>query len=187
MTNNRRTVDSAALTAKFQRQSATWEVDDAPLAVKPVSNYITPLPKREVATMPQPAWMAPQPMAADFLAPVVTQMEHSDPVTRAKATGLRMVAWGIVWLGAGLITAVILSLAGTATPWSATIGGVLWLVLTAVSAYKVSRLDFDVSSGGVERHRIDRGHDLARMSLQHEYSLKRMALDAWLKSLERDA
>ena len=98
-----------------------------------------------------------------------------------------MFSWGLVWLGAGLITAVLLSLAGTATPWSATIGGVLWLVLTAVSAYRVSKLDFDVSSGGVERHRIDRGHDLARMSLQHEYSLKKMALDAWLRSLERDA
>lgn len=182
-----RTIDAAALAARWQKQSETWEEPEPAQLAKPVSNYITPLPKREVAAMPQPAWMAPQAMPVDFLAPISTQMEHSDPVTRAKATGLRMVAWGIVWLGAGLITAVILSLAGTATPWSATIGGVLWLVLTAVSAYRVSKLDFDISSGGVERHRIDRGHDLARMSLQHEYSLKKMALDAWLKSLERDA
>lgn len=184
----RRQVDSAALAAKWEEQSKVWTVDDAPaaapLARTTPATFVAPAPVAKVTQLP--AWMAPQPMAADWMAPISTQIEHSDPVTRAKATGLRMVSWGVIWLGAGMIAAVLLSLAGTATAWSATIGGVMWLVLTAYSAYRVSRLDFDVSSGGVERHRIDAGRDLARMQLQHDHTLKRMALDAWLKSLERN-
>ena len=188
MNNQRRQVDAAALAAQFQRQSEAALTDTSAgpaVARPPVSAYLAPRPAPR--QMAEPAWMAqPAPVIAEGTwQPIVTQTEHSDPMTRAKATGLRMLAWGAIWLAAGLVTMAILAIVGAALPWAATFGGLLWVSLTAVTSYRVARLDHEVSAGGVERHRIDKGHDLAKAQMQHEYTLKRMALDAYLQTLER--
>lgn len=148
--------------------------------------FVAPDQKRADITVSEPAWMQ-QPItviAEGWAAPIVTQSEHSDPMTRAKATGLRMLAWGLVWLAAGIVAFALLAMIGADLPYAAAIGALLWVVATAVTGYKIARLDHDVSAGGVERHRIDRGHDLAREQLRHDASLRRMALEAYIKSLE---
>lgn len=149
--------------------------------------FVAPDPKRADAPLTHPAWME-QPVtviAEGWAAPIVTQSEHSDPLTRAKATGLRMLAWGVVWLGAGLVAFVLLAIIGAEVPYAAAAGAALWVAATAVTSYRIARLDHDVSAGGVERHRIDKGHDLAREQMRHEYALRKMALDSYLQALER--
>ena len=151
-----------------------------------IGNFVSPEPKRADITVSEPAWMQ-QPttiIAEGTWQPIVTQTEHSDPMTRAKATGLRMLAWGVIWLAAGLVAFAILAMIGAELPYAGATGAALWVVATAVTSYKIARLDHDVSAGGVERHRIDKGHDLAKAQLQHEYSLRRMALDTYIKCLE---
>lgn len=186
---SKRQVDHAALAARWEREAhASLYADDAaPLATRPPANYVAPPAARQAITVSEPAWLA-QPttvIAEGAWTPVVTQSEHSDPMTRAKATGLRMLAWGLVWGAGGLILMAILAMIGADLPWAAAAGALLWVAATAVTSYRIARLDHDVSAGGVERHRIERGYDLARAQLQHDYALRRLALDAYLRSLER--
>ena len=184
----KRTVDQAALTAHFERRAVDkmTEIDDVATPTPRANTSLVLAPPRADITVSEPAWMQ-QPVtviAEGWAAPVVTQSEHSDPMTRAKATGLRMLAWGVIWLAAGLVACAILAMIGAELPYAGAAGAMLWVVASAVTGYKIARLDHDVSAGGVERHRIDRGHDLAKAQLQHEYGLKRMALEAYIKSLE---
>lgn len=148
--------------------------------------YVAPAPPAR-APMAPPSWIVQQDVVDDgrWLAPVVTQMESADPVARAKATGLRMLSWGAIWLGAGLIVFAILAIVGAKLPVAAAVGGLLWIVATAGTSYRVARLDHEVSAGGVERHRIDAGRHVQLARMQHDQELKRMALSAWLRSLER--
>ena len=180
--------DYAALAAEWQRRAETKmnEIDDAATVARPQNNSLVLPPPRADITVSEPAWLQ-QPVtviAENTWQPIVTQSEHSDPMTRAKATGLRMLAWGVIWLAAGIVAFAILAMIGAELPYAGAAGAMLWVVATAVTGYKIARLDHDVSAGGVERHRIDKGHDLAKAQLQHEYGLKRMALDAYIKSLE---
>lgn len=183
----KRTVDQAALTAHFEQRAREkmTEIDDTPTpAQHPNTSLVLAPPAKP--TISEPAWMQ-QPVtviAEGWAAPIVTQTEHSDPMTRAKATGLRMLAWGLVWLAAGLVAFAILAMIGAELPYAGAAGALLWVGATAVTSYKIARLDHDVSAGGVERHRIDKGYDLAREQLRHEYGLKRLALDTYIKCLE---
>ncbi len=162
-----------------------YEIDEvATPAQRPDTSLVLAPPTRQAVS--EPAWMQ-QPItviAEGWAAPVVTQTEHSDPMTRAKATGLRMLAWGVIWLAAGIVAFAILAMIGAELPYAGAAGALLWVAATAVTSYRIARLDHDVSAGGVERHRIDKGYDLAREQLRHEYGLKKMALDAYLKCLE---
>ena len=183
----RRHIDHAALTAHFERRAAAkmYEIDDGAAPAPQANTSLVLAPRKEI-TVTHPAWME-QPVtviAEGWAAPVVTQTEHSDPMSRAKATGLRMLAWGVIWLAAGLLACVILAMIGAELPYAGAAGALLWVVATAVTGYKIARLDHDVSAGGVERHRIDKGYDLAREQLRHEYSLKRLALDTYIKCIE---
>lgn len=183
----KRQIDQAALTEHFQRRAEAkmYEIDDVATPARPQNTSLVLAPPTKQAVS-EPAWMQ-QPVtviAEGWAAPIVTQTEHSDPMTRAKATSLRMLAWGLVWLAAGLVAFAILAMIGAELPWAAAIGGMLWVGATAVTSYRIARLDHDVSAGGVERHRIDKGHDLAKAQLQHEYGLKKMALEAYIKCLE---
>lgn len=187
---NKRPTDYNALAARWQREAEDWSDPDEATSTALVhqpATFVPPAPARQPVVVHTPEWLAsqlPAPAEAAW-APIATQMEHSDPITRAKATGLRMLAWGLVWLGAGLVAFVLLAIIGAKLPYAAAAGALLWVTATAVTSYRVARLDHEVSAGGVERHRIDKGYDLAREQMRHEASLKRMALDAWLASLER--
>lgn len=156
-------------------------------AERNLPTFVAPAPPAR-APQPPPTWLAQQETVDDarWLAPVVTQMESADPVARAKATGLRMLSWGAIWLGGGLIVFALLAIVGAKLPIAAALGGLVWIVATAGTSYRVARLDHEVSAGGVERHRIDRGAQVQLARMRHDHELKRLALDAWLRSLDRE-
>ena len=70
-------------------------------------------------------------------------------------------------------------------PAGAMVTLLLFALLTAVTYYRLNRTDYEYSREGTERHKIDVTADLARRKLAHEHELRRMALETYLRTLER--
>ena len=186
---SKRPIDYNALAARWQHQAEDWSDPDEATSTALVhqpATFVAPAPARQPVVVHTPEWLAsqlPAPAEAAW-APIATQMEHSDPITRAKATGLRMLAWGVIWLGAGLVAFVLLAIIGAKLPYAAAAGAVLWIAATAVKSHQIAKLDHDIAPGGVERHRVDVAAQVAMAKMEHDFELRRMALAAWLRSLE---
>lgn len=134
--------------------------------------------------------LARRPTAADLvpdtaqlvdIAPVLhaqaTALEKSTPLDRALATVTKSLPITLLWafLSSGLY-----------------VGGLSGVVAVLVFAFGagicyvwLSRSSDDYSAPGVERLRINRAAQLARMEIRYRYSLRRDALKAALKAFER--
>jgi CHASE3 domain sensor protein len=104
---------------------------------------------------------------------------------RAKALRVRLVPFLVTWgLLAGVVGVVVWQVAKQ-WPAGALLALLLFATLTAVTYYRLNRTDYDYSREGTERHRLDTAADLARRQMNHEHELRRMALDTYLRTLER--
>lgn len=179
-----------------------WE-DDEPAAVAPArvayadqvagglvrSASFVPaqLPSRQPATVEAPGWMTErQPLAVDAVwTPVEGAQERTSAMDRAKALRVRLVPFLVTWaLIAGVVGVVVWQVAQQ-WPAGALLALLLFAALTAVTYYRLNRTDYDYSREGTERHRLDTAAGLARQRMAHEHELRRMALQAYLESLDR--
>ena len=185
---NRRTVDHVALAAKWEQQSKEWTVDDPAPVARPVSSTFVQ-PPAPIAKMSElPAWMLErQPFAPDVAlqAMPVAIKEITSGQDRAKALQWRLLPFLGLWAIVGVVLGVGVVMVGAETPVAAMAGLAAFAGLGAYTYRKLVYVDFEFGAGGVERHRIDAGVDLAKRRMAHEHELRRLALDAYLTSLDR--
>ena len=154
------------------------------------STYVPALTQQPQTVDATPAWLVErQPLAIEnVLTPIVTSMEQSGPLARAKALQVRIMMLLALYAILALVIAVTIWLVADALPVGAVAGALIFVALGSGTYIKLNAQDYAHSAHGTERHRIDVAADLAHARMNHEHELRRMALDAYLRTLEgRDA
>ena len=156
-----------------------------PLARRPAT-FVAPEPVRPAA--PQlPAWVT-TPTTID-VAPVWTPTEgvreSTSAMDRAQALRVRLLPFVLLWLLLGVIVGAAVLFVAQSTPGAALVGLLVFCGLTAYSYYRLNRTDYEYSREGSEQLRIVTAADLARQQMEHEHELRRMALGAYLATLDR--
>ena len=125
-------------------------------------------------------------MAVDAVwTPVEGAQDRTSAMDRARALQVRLLPFLAVWGLIAVVVGVVVALLAKGWPAGALLGVLVFAGLTAVTYYRLNRTDYDYSREGTERHRLNTAADLARRRMNHEHELRRMALDAYLQSLER--
>ena len=151
-------------------------------------SFVAPDPPRQPpATVDAPSWLTQtQPLEVGAVwTPVNGARENTSAMDRAQALRVRLMPFLWAWGGVGVVVGGAVWLIGGAWPAGAMLGALLFAALTAVTYYKLNGQDYAHSREGTERHRVSTAADLARQQMQHEHELRRMALQAYLESLER--
>ena len=181
---DKRTIDTQA--------ASIWGDDaDRPttLARRPGPQFVRPEPPATITVRQEPpappAWLN----GSQFdIAPALTATpgarEQTSAMDRAQALRVRLVPWLVAWSLLSLVVGVVIIL--VVGDWPA--GGLLALLvfagLTAFTYYKMDHNDYRYSREGTERHRIDAAVDLAQAQMDHDYELRKLALEAYLRHLE---
>jgi len=149
--------------------------------------FVAAEPRQPPAVIDAPAWMVErQPMAVDAVwTPVEGAQDRTSAMDRARALQVRLLPFLAVWGLIAVVVGVVVALLAKGWPAGALLGVLVFAGLTAVTYYRLNRTDYDYSREGTERHRLNTAADLARRRMNHEHELRRMALDAYLQSLER--
>lgn len=152
-------------------------------------NFVTPAPlaTRQPVTIDAPAWLVQQ-QPLDLTRGLETHdgaREHTSAMDRAKALRVRLVPFVLLWaLLAVCVFVVVLYVAQNAP--GAALGGLLaFTALTAYTYYRLNRTDYDYSREGTERHKVDTAAYLVERQMDNEQELRKMALEAYLGTLER--
>jgi hypothetical protein len=153
----------------------------------PVKNLVLPLAKREPVTIDAPAWLAqrePLNLAAGWQT-IEGAVEHTSAMDRAKALRVRLVPFVLLWLLLSGVMGFIVYQVVQSNVGAGVTTLLLFAVLTAFTYYRLNRTDYEFSREGTERHKVDTVADLAREQMRHEAELRRVALGAYVKQLER--
>ena len=164
-----------------------WQrtIDDAGRA-----QYL-PAPTRPARQMPMlgevlpPAPAEPANLLHAWQQPTEAHLEHTSANDRAKGVVRRSVPMLLLVALLALAGAIVAWVLGGTTPSAltfltlmATIGGGLYLW--------ESRTEYAHSRGGIERLRIVESANLEMAKIDGEIELRRLALDAYIKMMERD-
>lgn len=155
-------------------------------------NFVAPLPA-PLATRPQtidqaPQWVTQaQPLeVGQAWQPQQGAKETTSAMDRAKGLRIRLVPFLVLYGLAGVVVGGAVWLVAESVPLAA-LGAVLTFAAFGVGTYvKLNGQDYAHSGAGVERHRVDTAADLARTQMEHTHELRKMALDAYLETLERN-
>lgn len=172
------TPEPAALWMQLQRQKAAQRnfVEPAPLAT------------RQPQTIDAPAWLATsQPVdLAQALTAVDGAQERTSAMDRARALRVRLLPFVLLWALLAVIVFVVVLFVAQNAPGAALGGLLAFTALTAFTYYRLNRTDYDYSREGTERHKVDTAAYLMERNMDHEQELRRMALEAYLQTLERN-
>lgn len=182
-------VDKHTLDA--QAASIWGDDDDRPttLARRPGPQFVRPEPPATITVRPEPpappAWLN----GSQFdIAPALTATpgtrEQTSAMDRAQALRVRLVPWLVAWSLLSLVVGVVIIRVVGDWPAGGLLALLLFAALTAWTYYKMDRNDYVYSREGTERHRIDSAVDLAIAQMDHDFELKRLALEAYLRHLE---
>ena len=146
-----------------------------------------PRPAQTPAAVDAPAWLTQtQPLEVGAVwTPTNGAQERTSAMDRAEALQVRLRPFLWAWAGVGVVVGGAVWLLGGAWPAGAMLGALLFACLTAVTYIKLNGQDYEYSREGTERHRVSTAAALSRQQMQHEHELRRMALEAYLESLER--
>jgi hypothetical protein len=70
-------------------------------------------------------------------------------------------------------------------PGAALVGLLTFVAMTGATYVKLNGQDYEHSREGTERFKVSTAADLARQQMEHEHELRRLALEAYLKHLEK--
>jgi hypothetical protein len=153
-------------------------------------NFVTPAPlaTRQPQTIDAvPQWVTQvQPFdVAGAWQPMAAAKEATSAVDRAKGLRIRLVPFLALYGLAGVVVGGAVWLVAESVPLAA-LGAVLTFAALGVGTYvKLNGQDYDHSGAGVERLRIVEAAQLQREQLEQTHELRKMALDAYLETLER--
>lgn len=155
-------------------------------------NFVSPAPAplatRSVTIDQVPQWLTPaQPLdVTNAWQPLQASREATSAVDRAKGLQMRVVPFLALYALAGVVVGGGVWMVAANVPVAALLA-VLTFAGMGIGTYsRLNSTDYAHSGAGVERHRIDSATYLAERQLDHEAELRRLALDAYLKTLERN-
>ena len=171
------TPEPAQLWLQLQRQKAAER------------NFVAPAPlaTRQPQTIDAPSWLAtsqPVDLATAWTA-VDGAQERTSAMDRAKALRVRLLPFVGLWALLAVIVFVVVLYVAQNAPGAALLGLLAFTALTAVTYVKLNTTDYQYSREGTERHKVDTAAYLAERQMDHEQELRRMALDAYLQTLEQ--
>lgn len=172
------TPEPAALWLELQRQraaAANFVAPAAPLARRDQTIDVVPWAMQTTALDVGRAWE-----------PLQGTKESTSAVDRARGLRIRLLPFlGLYGLAGVVVGGVVWYVAGI-VPVAALLA-VLTFAGLGISTYRRMNLDdYDHSTSGVERLRISEAAQLQREQLEQTHELRRMALESYLKRLERD-
>ncbi len=152
-------------------------------------NFVAPAPlaTRQPQTIDAPAWMVQQqPLAVTSAWTAIDgAQEHTSAMDRARALRVRLLPFVLLWALLSVCVGVVVLYVAQNAPGAALGGLLVFTALTAGTYIKLNGQDYAHSREGTERHKIDTAAYLAERHMEYEHEFKRMALDAYLKTLER--
>lgn len=156
-------------------------------------NFVAPMPaplvRREPTTIDQaPQWLTPaQPLdVGRTWQPGQVAQEKTSAVDRARGLQLRLWPFLVLYGLAGLAVGGVVWLVAANVPIAALLA-VLTFAGAGIFTYRRMNLDdYDHSGAGVERLRITEAAQLQREQMEQTHELRRMALETYLRRLERD-
>lgn len=155
-------------------------------------NFVAPMPAplatRQPQTIDAPAWLATS-QPVDLARALETQegaQERTSAMDRAKALRVRLMPFVGLWALLGVIVGIVVLYVAQNAPGAALGGLLTFSALTAYTYYRLNRTDYDYSREGTERHKIDTAAYLVERQLDNEHELRRMALEAYLETLDRN-
>ncbi len=111
--------------------------------------------------------------------------EHTSAMDRAHALRVRLLPFLLMWGGLAIVVGVVAWRIADSVPVASMVGLLLFCVMGAGTYIKLNTTDYQHSREGTERHRINTAADIAHAQLQHDYELRKMALESYLKIMER--
>ena len=153
-------------------------------------NFVAPAPlaTRQPVTIDAPAWLAqsqPQDLTRGLEAQDGAQ-ERTSAMDRAKALRVRLMPFVALWALLAVIVFVVVLFVAKNAPGAALGGLLAFTALTAFTYYRLNRTDYDYSREGTERHKVDTAAYLVERQMDNEQELRKMALEAYLGTLERN-
>lgn len=168
-----------------------WETDieDAgPVASssRPTTTFVPAAPRQ-----PQPpAALLTTPTSGDLdiWRPTGAIHETTSATDRARGLLIRQLPLTAVWFVLAIAAALASwQFARLSGPAAVLFGLIVFGGCAAASFIAFDRQERDYSGAGLERHRINRAAELKRLELKQAHELKRDALNAYLRHLERDS
>lgn len=155
-------------------------------------NFVTPTPAplatRQPTTIDQaPQWVTQaQPLDVGHAwQPQTAAKEATSAVDRAKGLQIRLWPFLLLYGLAGTVVGIGVWLVAGSVPGAA-LAAVLVFAGMGIGTYRRMNLDdYDHSGAGVERLRITEAAQLQREQLEQTHELRKMALEAYLETLER--
>lgn len=147
-----------------------------------------PLATRQPVTIDAPSWLAtsqPVDLATAWTA-VDGAQERTSAMDRARALRVRLLPFVLLWALLSLIVFVVVLLVAQNAPGAALGGLLVFTALSAGTYVKLNGQDYAHSREGTERHRIDTAAYLVERHMENEQEMRRMALDAYLQTLEQN-
>lgn len=150
------------------------------------ATFVPALPERRQPE-PMPAWLTErQPTTvADVWQPTNGTHERTSAMDRAQALQTRLRPFLVAWAGVGGVLFAAVWLVGGTWPVGGLLGVLAFALLTAITYYRLNRTDYEYSREGSEQLRIVTAADLERDRMTNEHELRKMALAAYLATLDR--
>lgn len=165
-----------------------WVDEEQPLAlpVRHTPTFVAPEPRRPAPVDP-PAWIPPaQPVdVAPALMAIDGAQEHTSAMDRAQALRVRLLPFVLLWGLLGLVVGVVVLLVAQNAPGAALVALLVFVALTSITYHRLNRTDYEYSREGTEQLKVVTAADLARLQLEQNHELRRTALEAYLRTLER--
>jgi hypothetical protein len=104
--------------------------------------------------------------------------ERTTPTERAVALFFRLIPLSGTWFILSMASAFMFS-------WRWPVAFLLFAVMTAITYIVMDRQEYQFSRNGVERFRINAAKELKMAELAHTAHLRKMALQSYLRMIER--
>jgi hypothetical protein len=169
-----------------------FDIDRTPTVAKgdPSATFVAaaPLARRDAAVMPAPSWLDKGPqMALDGAWESKSGAhEYTSAMDRARALCVRLLPFVGLWALLGVIVGIVVLYVAQNAPGAALGGLLVFTALTAGTYVKLNGQDYAHSREGTERHRVDSAVYLAERQMDNEHVLRKMALEAYLGTIERN-
>ena len=135
-----------------------------------------------------PSWVVQQqPMPIDgALMAVEGAQERTSAMDRARALRVRLMPFVALWGLLGVLVGAVVLIVAENAPGAALVGLLTFVAMTGATYVKLNGQDYAHSREGTERFKVATAAGLARQHMSQEHELRRMALDAYLATLERN-
>ena len=163
------------------------DIEATPVATSSRPTTFVPAVPRQPQSPPAALLTTPTSGDLDIWRPADAIHEETSATDRAKGLLIRQLPLTAVWFVLAIAAALASwQFARLSGPAAVLFGLIVFGGASAATFIAFDRQERDYSGAGLERHRINQAASLKRLELKQAHELKRDALNAYLRQLERD-